>query len=117
MKYKCFSIFPTLVMLYRTAPYLRQFIFLGVIYLEMCDALIKLALHLMSGISDTDATAMKYATASLSNMMPVPVICEKAQNYLASANTLLQHEDPDGPESGGLIEGARQLERQLTQFH
>ena len=83
----------------------------------MCDALIKLALHLLSGISDTDATAIKYATASLSNMMPLPVMCEKAENYLASANTLLQHEDPDGPESGGLIAGAKQLELSLRQFH
>ena len=83
----------------------------------MCDALIKLALHLLSGISDTDATAIKYATASLSNMMPLPVMCEKAEHYLASANTLLQHEDPDGPESGGLIAGAKQLELSLRQFH
>ena len=83
----------------------------------MCDALIKLAHHLLSGISDTDATALKYTTATLSNMMPIPVICERAQNYLASANTLLQHEDPEGPESGGLIAGAKQLELSLTQFH
>ena len=49
-------------------------------------------------------------------MMSLPIICEKAKNNLQSANQLLQHEDPDGPESGGLISGAKQLEISLSQF-
>ena len=75
----------------------------------MCDALIKIAIHLASNISEAKSS-------STSSWMSLPIICEKAKNNLQSANQLLQHEDPDGPESGGLISGAKQLEISLSQF-
>ena len=49
-------------------------------------------------------------------MIPIPVLCERAKQHLACANQLLEHEDPEGPESGGLIAGAKQLEFSLAQF-
>ena len=81
----------------------------GVVNLEMCDALIKIAIHLASNISEAKSS-------STSSWMSLPIICEKAKKNLHSANQLLQHEDPDGPESGGLISGAKQLEITLLQF-
>ena len=78
----------------------------GVVYLELCDALIKIALQLTSKISKGD----------LSNTVPLPYICEKAKTNLANAKKLLEHEDPDGPEAGGLIAGANQLALSLAQF-
>ena len=75
----------------------------------MCDALLKIAIHLASNISEAKSS-------STSSMMSLPIICEKAKTNLHSANQLLQHEDPDGPESGGLISGAKQLEISLLQF-
>ena len=75
----------------------------------MCDALIKIALRLTSQNSDQDSSTTQ-------NMIPIPFIIEKAKGYLASSTKILQHEDPDGPESGGLIAGAKQLELSLSQF-
>ena len=82
---------------------------LGVVYLEMCDALMKIATQAATKMSNEDIS-------SSINMIPIPVLCERAKGYLANANQLLEHEDPDGPESGGLIAGARQLELSLAQF-
>lgn len=74
----------------------------------MCDALMKIAIQATNNISNGDTT--------LTNMIPLPILCERAKGYLENANQLLEHEDPDGPESGGLISGARQLEFSLAQF-
>ena len=87
-------------------PYI---LILGAVYLEMCDAYVKIAIQFASQMSKCDSS-------SLENMIPIPVLCERAKNYLALANQLLEHEDPDGPESGGLIAGAKQLEFSLAQF-
>lgn len=81
-------------------------LFVGVVSLEMCDALIKIAIRLTS---DCDSS-------TLSNTIPFPVVIEKAKNYLDNSIQVLQHEDPDGPESGGLIAGAKQMEISLAQF-
>ena len=75
----------------------------------MCDALIKIAIQVASKMSKCDSS-------SLTNMIPIPVLCERAKQHLACANQLLEHEDPEGPESGGLIAGAKQLEFSLAQF-
>ena len=75
----------------------------------MSDALIKIALRFTCQNSDQDSSTPP-------NMIPIPIIIQKAKSYLASSTKILQHEDPDGPESGGLIAGAKQLELSLSQF-
>ena len=75
----------------------------------MCDALIKIALRLT-------CKDPNYDPSTLSNRISLSTIIEKAKSYLANSTKILQHEDPDGPESGGLIAGARQLELSLAQF-
>ena len=70
------------------------YFFSGVVNLEMCDALIKMAIYV--GCKGVDS----YKDIS-PQPMPLPVIIETAKVYLQNATQIFQHEDPGGPEAGG----------------
>ena len=75
----------------------------------MCDTLIKMALLIgCKGVDSYNDTSPQ--------PMPLHVIIENAKVYLQNANKIFQHEDPDGPEAGGLLSGATQLQLSLAQF-
>ena len=75
----------------------------------MCDALIKMAIFIGSkGVDSYKDTSPQ--------PMPLHIIIENAKVYLKNANQILEHEDPDGPEAGGLLAGATQLQLSLAQF-
>ena len=55
-------------------------------------------------------------TALTVQQLPLPILIERAKGYLELTNAIFRHEDPEGPESGGLLAGAKQLTLALGQF-
>ena len=72
--------------------------FSGVVLLEMCHTLFKtLSLPMCVNIT-------------------MPEVLERSKNYLTSVQRVFQHEDPNGPEAGGLLIGMKQMEAAIGQF-